>query len=145
MPRARTAHEIAGTVPRQTLTPDRADGVCYNASIRFSTRGPRCPAHVVTVARTGKREMSITKEQKQTIIADFAIKEGDTGSPQVQIALLSTRISQLTEHLKIHKHDNHSRRGLLKLVGERRSHLNYLARKDPEAYREILGKLGLRK
>lgn len=89
--------------------------------------------------------MTITKEQKQSIIADFATKEGDTGSPQVQIALLTTRITQLTEHLKVHKHDNHSRRGLLKLVGERRSHLNYLARKNPEAYRQILEKLGLRK
>jgi small subunit ribosomal protein S15 len=63
----------------------------------------------------------------------------------VQIAILTTRILQLTEHLKIHKHDNHSRRGLLKLVGERRRHLTYLARKNPEGYREILGKLGLRK
>jgi small subunit ribosomal protein S15 len=89
--------------------------------------------------------MSITKEQKQQVIAEYATKEGDTGSPQVQIAILTTRILQLTEHLKIHKHDNHSRRGLLKLVGERRRHLTYLARKNPEGYREILGKLGLRK
>ena len=89
--------------------------------------------------------MSITKEQKQQVISEYATKEGDTGSQQVQIAILTTRILQLTEHLKIHKHDNHSRRGLLKLVGERRRHLTYLARKNPEAYREILGKLGLRK
>jgi small subunit ribosomal protein S15 len=89
--------------------------------------------------------MSITKEQKQQVISEYATKEGDTGSPQVQIAILTTRILQLTEHLKIHKHDNHSRRGLLKLVGERRRHLTYLARKNPEGYREILGKLGLRK
>ncbi len=89
--------------------------------------------------------MSITKEQKQQVISEYATKEGDTGSPQVQIAILTTRILQLTEHLKIHKHDNHSRRGLLKLVGERRRHLTYLSRKNPEGYREILGKLGLRK
>ncbi len=89
--------------------------------------------------------MSITKEQKQTVIAEYATKEGDTGSPQVQIAILTTRILQLTEHLKIHKHDNHSRRGLLKLVGERRRHLNYLMRKNPDGYRQILEKLGLRK
>lgn len=89
--------------------------------------------------------MSITKEQKQTLITEFATKEGDTGSPQVQIAILTTRILQLTEHLKVHKHDNHSRRGLLKLVGERRRHLNYLARKNPGAYRQMLERLGLRK
>lgn len=89
--------------------------------------------------------MSITKEQKQALITEYATKEGDTGSPQVQIAILSTRISQLTEHLKVHQHDNHSRRGLVKLVAERRSHLNYLARKSPDAYREILKRLGLRK
>lgn len=89
--------------------------------------------------------MSITKEQKASLISEYATKEGDTGSPQVQIAILTTRILQLTEHLKVHKHDNHSRRGLLKLVGERRSHLNYLARKNPTAYKQILEKLGLRK
>lgn len=89
--------------------------------------------------------MSITKEQKQQVISEFATKEGDTGSPQVQIAILTKRILQLTEHLKIHKHDNHSRRGLLTLVGERRRHLKYLSRKNPEGYRQILEKLGLRK
>jgi small subunit ribosomal protein S15 len=89
--------------------------------------------------------MSLTKEIKQTIITKHATHEGDTGSAQVQIALLSTRISQLTEHLKTHKHDNHSRRGLLTLVGERRSHLKYLSRKNPEAYRALLEELGLRK
>jgi len=69
----------------------------------------------------------------------------DTGSPEVQIALLTTRINQLIEHLKNHKHDEHSRRGLLKLVGQRRRHLAYLNRKDTERYREIIGRLGLRK
>ncbi len=89
--------------------------------------------------------MSITKDQKGSLIQTFARHEGDTGSPEVQIALLSTRISQLTEHLKTHKHDEHSRRGLLKLVGQRRRHLNYLAKKDPDAYRRLLEQLGLRK
>jgi small subunit ribosomal protein S15 len=69
----------------------------------------------------------------------------DTGSPEVQIALLTTRINQLIEHLKNHKHDEHSRRGLLKLVGQRRRHLAYLNRKDSERYRNIIGRLGLRK
>jgi len=89
--------------------------------------------------------MGLPKDIKQTIIVKHAVHEGDTGSAQVQIALLSQRISQLTEHLKTHKHDNHSRRGLLTLVGERRSHLKYLSRKNPEAYRALLEELGLRK
>ncbi|MCU0474836.1 MAG: 30S ribosomal protein S15 [Anaerolineae bacterium] len=89
--------------------------------------------------------MSITKEVKQAIIAKHATHPGDTGSAQVQIALLTHRIQYLTEHLKTHKHDNHSRRGLLTLVGERRSHLKYLSNKNPEAYRALLEELGLRK
>lgn len=89
--------------------------------------------------------MSITKEAKQSIIAKHGTHPGDTGSAQVQIALLTHRIQQLTEHLKTHKHDNHSRRGLLTLVGERRSQLKYLSNKNPEAYRALLEELGLRK
>ena len=89
--------------------------------------------------------MTLTKDEKTTLIQDFSRHESDTGSPQVQIALLTTRIKQLTEHLKIHKHDQHSRRGLLKLVGQRRRHLNYLSRKDPDSYREMLQRLGLRR
>lgn len=89
--------------------------------------------------------MTITKEQKNTIIQDFARHEGDTGSPEVQIALLTTRIQQLTDHLRTHKHDQHSRRGLLKLVGQRRRHLKYLSRTNPESYREMLKRLGLRR
>lgn len=89
--------------------------------------------------------MSLNKELKTTVITDFARHEGDTGSPEVQIALLTQRIQQLTEHLKTHKHDQHSRRGLLKLVGQRRRHLNYLARKDPESYQKVLQRLGLRR
>jgi small subunit ribosomal protein S15 len=89
--------------------------------------------------------MGIAKDQKEQIIQTYARHEGDTGSPEVQIALLTTRIDQLTEHLKVHKHDEHSRRGLLKLVGQRRRHLKYLSRKDPESYRELIQKLGLRR
>jgi small subunit ribosomal protein S15 len=89
--------------------------------------------------------MSITKEQKADVIKDYARHEEDTGSPEVQIAILTKRIEQLTEHLKVHKHDEHSRRGLLKMVGLRRRHLKYLSRKDPAAYLELIKSLGLRR
>ena len=89
--------------------------------------------------------MSITAERKEELIKEYARHEGDTGSPEVQIAILTERIRQLTEHLKTHKHDQHSRRGLLKLVGQRRRHLRYISRKDPETYRELLQRLGLRR
>ncbi|MFA9380907.1 MAG: 30S ribosomal protein S15 [Acetanaerobacterium sp.] len=85
------------------------------------------------------------KEQKTQIIVDNAKHEGDTGSPEVQIAILTKRINDLTEHLKVHKHDHHSRRGLLKMVGRRRNLLKYLMNNDVERYREIIKKLGLRK
>jgi len=84
-------------------------------------------------------------ETKKKIIAEYATTEGDTGSPEVQIALLSHRISHLTEHLKQHKHDHHSRRGLLLLVGQRRRLLNYLAKKDINRYRSLIERLGLRR
>ena len=87
----------------------------------------------------------IDPDKKQEIIKEYGRHEKDTGSPQVQIALLTARIQQLTEHLQSHKHDQHSRRGLLKLVGQRRSHLNYLAANDPDGYREILERLNLRR
>ena len=87
----------------------------------------------------------MTKERKQEIIATFKREENDTGSPEVQIALLTERITELTEHLKAHKNDNHLRRGLLKMVGKRRNLLNYLAKKDVNRYREIAQKLSLRK
>ncbi len=87
----------------------------------------------------------ISKEMKAEIIEKYKRDEKDTGSPEVQIALLTTRINELTEHLKVHKKDNHSRRGLLKMVGKRRNLLNYLAKKDINRYREIVKKLGLRK
>ncbi|MBQ8394635.1 MAG: 30S ribosomal protein S15 [Clostridia bacterium] len=83
--------------------------------------------------------------EKNEIIAKFANHEGDTGSPEVQIALLTQRINHLNEHLKIHKQDNHSRRGLLKMVGKRRGLLDYLKAKDIERYRAIIEALGLRK
>ena len=82
---------------------------------------------------------------KQEIIAKYATHEGDTGSPEVQIALLTDRINHLTEHLKLHKKDHHSRRGLLKMVGARRGLLNYLMKKDINRYREIIAKLEIRK
>ena len=87
----------------------------------------------------------ISKEMKSQIIEKYKRDEKDTGSPQVQIAILTERINELTEHLKIHKKDNHSRRGLLKMVGKRRNLLNYLAKKDVNRYREIVKQLGLRK
>lgn len=87
----------------------------------------------------------MTKERKEEIIKTYKRDEKDTGSPEVQIALLTERITELTEHLKVHVKDNHSRRGLLKMVGKRRNLLNYLAKKDVERYRQIVDKLGLRK
>ncbi|MDD5723542.1 MAG: 30S ribosomal protein S15 [Syntrophales bacterium] len=83
--------------------------------------------------------------RKKEIITDFQTHEGDTGSPEVQVALLSGRIEYLTEHFKTHKKDHHSRRGLLKLVGQRRSMLDYLKKKDIERYRELIKRLGLRR
>lgn len=85
------------------------------------------------------------KEEKTEIIKQYALHEGDTGSPEVQIAILTTRINALTEHLKVHKKDHHSRRGLLKMVGQRRNMLNYLQKSDIERYRVIIDKLGIRK
>ena len=89
--------------------------------------------------------MPLSKNEKEAIIQEYGRTPNDTGSPEVQIALLTTRINQLTEHLKTHKHDEHSRRGLLKMVGQRRRHLTYLSRKDPERYKEMIQRLGLRK
>ena len=87
----------------------------------------------------------LDKQAKQEIMEKFATHEGDTGSPEVQIALLTARISYLTEHLKEHKKDHHSRRGLLKMVGQRRRLLSYLSKKDINRYREVLAQLNLRK
>ena len=87
----------------------------------------------------------ISKEKKQAIIAEYARTEGDTGSPEVQVAELTARIQELTEHLKNNQKDHHSRRGLLKMVGQRRGLLDYLKEKDIERYRVIIAKLGIRK
>ena len=87
----------------------------------------------------------MTREEKQAIIDQYATHEGDTGSPEVQVALLTYRIKNLTEHLKSNKHDNHSRRGLYKMIGKRRKLLDYLMDKDIERYRAIIAKLGIRK
>ena len=87
----------------------------------------------------------ITKEMKEQIIKDYQLKEGDTGSTEVQIAILTYRINDLNEHLKVHKKDHHSRRGLLKMVGQRRNLLAYLKENDLERYRTLIARLGLRK
>lgn len=87
----------------------------------------------------------MTQAEKQAIIKEYATHEGDTGSPEVQVAVLTTRINELTEHLKVHKKDHHSRRGLLIMVGKRRNLLNYLKSEDIERYRALVAKLGLRK
>ena len=89
--------------------------------------------------------MSLVGEEKQALISEHARAEGDTGSPEVQIALLSRRIAELTEHLKTHPKDHHSRRGLLRMVGRRRRLLGYLRREDVERYRSLIAKLGLRR
>jgi small subunit ribosomal protein S15 len=89
--------------------------------------------------------VSLSKNQKETIIQEYSRAPNDTGSPEIQVALLTTRIKHLTEHLKTHRHDEHSRRGLIKMVGQRRRHLTYLSRKAPERYKEIIQRLGLRR
>jgi len=89
--------------------------------------------------------VTLTQARKKEVVQSFRTHDTDTGSPEVQIALLSERIAYLTEHFKVHKKDHHSRRGLLKLVGQRRRLLNYLRRKDVNRYREVISKLGIRK
>ena len=89
--------------------------------------------------------MSITQEDKNTLIKEYANKEGDTGSPEVQVAILTKRIANLTEHFKTHKKDNHSRRGLLKMVSLRRKLLDYVRAKDENRYKELIKRLGIRR
>jgi small subunit ribosomal protein S15 len=91
-----------------------------------------------------KSSVALTVEEKAGIIADARVHEVDTGSPEVQVSILTRRINQLTEHLKIHKHDLHSRRGLMMLVGQRRRLLAYLSKKSPDRYRALIARLGLR-
>lgn len=89
--------------------------------------------------------MSITPERKQELVKEFAVKDGDTGSPEVQVAILTERIKNLTEHFKDHKKDNHSRRGLLMMVAQRRSLLDYTKKKSVKRYEDLIGRLGIRK
>jgi small subunit ribosomal protein S15 len=89
--------------------------------------------------------VALSTEQKKTILAEYGVHDNDTGSPEAQVAMLTKRISDLTEHLKVHKHDHHSRRGLLLLVGRRRRLLNYLTKVDIERYRSLIQRLGLRR
>jgi small subunit ribosomal protein S15 len=89
--------------------------------------------------------MSITADKKQELVGEYATGSNDTGSPEVQVAILSERITNLTEHLKIHKHDFHSRRGLIMMVGKRRRLLDYLKRKDEDRYQKLIQRLGLRR
>ncbi len=89
--------------------------------------------------------MSITAERKAELISEYGLKEGDTGSPEVQVAILTDRIKNLTDHMKVHKHDFHSRRGLLIMVGQRRSQLDYLRKKSEERYQSLIQRLGLRR
>jgi small subunit ribosomal protein S15 len=95
--------------------------------------------------KTERRTVSVDAVEKKKIIAKYATSKGDTGSPEVQVAILTKRIAHLTEHLKEHKHDHHSRRGLMLLVGQRRRLLNYVAKTDIERYRSLIERLGLRR
>jgi small subunit ribosomal protein S15 len=125
----------------------------YSSGIRYPTGRPSLgrarssfAAAVIRVTPVDeRRNMTLTKEEKLGHVAKFGKNDKDTGSPEVQIAMLTQRINQLTEHLRTHKHDHYSRRGLLKLVGRRRRFLNYLQRKDLEGYRALIKELGLRR
>ncbi len=112
------------------------------------TKGPvldDIPAGAVTQDLEKENPMSITQDEKQKLISDYGTKDGDTGSPEVQVAILTHRIAALTEHFKTHKKDNHSRRGLLKLVAQRRKLLDYTRSKDEERYRTLIQRLGIRR
>ena len=118
-------------------------------SLRICGRIARVHRTVCTVCPgnyflKGEKTM-IAKETKQQLIKDYAVHEGDTGSPEVQIAILSKRISELTEHLKKNPKDNHSRRGMQQMIGKRRKFLNYLQKNDIERYRSVIERLGIRK
>jgi small subunit ribosomal protein S15 len=104
------------------------------------------PACALSIGRTRRgKTMSITAERKSELINEYALKEGDTGSPEVQVAILTERITNLTEHFKDHKKDNHSRRGLLKLVSQRRRLLDYVKANDAQRYQSLISRLGLRR
>ena len=115
----------------------RAPQVAYEGESWYNT--PCMTGEQVLPVLSAKEDkVPLSKNEKEAIIQEYGRAPNDTGSPEVQIALLTTRINQLTEHLKSHKHDEHSRRGLLKMVGQRRRHLTYLSRKDPERYKEFI-------
>jgi small subunit ribosomal protein S15 len=103
------------------------------------------PACAISSTFVKEPPMSITAEEKARVMKDYATKDGDTGSPEVQVAILSSRIATLTEHFKTHKKDNHGRRGLLKMVAQRRKLLDYLNGKDPARYQDLIKRLGLRR
>jgi small subunit ribosomal protein S15 len=120
----------------------RASAVCGDSPRALLDDIPACAIH-----SNLRKEipMSITVEEKNRLIKEFATKEGDTGSPEVQVAILTSRIATLTEHFKTHKKDNHSRRGLLKLVAQRRKLLDYTKVKDEERYQNLIQRLGIRR
>src|SRR5205085_3625353 len=124
----------------------RRDAFHATALDDIPARPPRPPARRLTenLAQKGST-MSITAERKTALIKEHAHKSGDTGSPEVQVAILTERINNLTEHFKTHTKDNHSRRGLLKMVSQRRSLLDYVKRKDEPRYRTLIEKLGIRR
>jgi small subunit ribosomal protein S15 len=128
----------------------RSDGLPPLSCSRLRRRpGGRRIGGVSAVSRETSRKkgayIMIDNAKKAEIIAEYSTKDGDTGSPEVQVAILTFRINDLNEHLKVHKKDHHSRRGLLKMVGQRRNLLNYLRDKDIERYRSLISRLGLRK
>lgn len=120
--------------------------LCGNTpSITWFSESPTLHSVIRRIIEKEVEQMAISQERKNVIIKEYARHEGDTGSPEVQIALLTARINELNDHLRVHKKDHHSRRGLLKMVGRRRNLLAYLKEKDLEGYRALIAKLGLRK
>jgi small subunit ribosomal protein S15 len=117
---------------------------CFTKTLKGGFVKRRRPKRIQIILRRYRDAMALTPEQKQAIINEFRRHEGDTGSPEVQIALLTARINYLTEHLKKHRKDFHSRYGLVKLVGQRRRLLDYLAKEDIQRYRTLVQRLGLR-
>lgn len=137
----REAYPAAQSLPFASTALDDIPARPPNGLATFWTKGPVA----ADFSRTRTLPMSITAERKQALITEYGAKSGDTGSPEVQVAILSERISNLTQHFKSHNKDNHSRRGLLKLVSQRRSLLDYLKRKDEARYKSLIERLGLRR
>jgi small subunit ribosomal protein S15 len=132
---------VSTTVPDQEIVPDQETALDQQSVPDQDPAADQAAELADEPAPSSPKEPS----WKQSIIAEYATNDGDTGSPEVQVALLSHRIAHLTEHLKMHKHDHHTRRGLLLLVGQRRRLLNYLQREDIERYRSLIARLGLRR